>query len=294
MGYQMNFPINETVTDLLKQRLNALENHFNADVIMYYGAFYQTSENLFLRIIEELAEEPKEHKNLVILLTSPGGSAETVERLVNIVRHHYSIVDFVVPDYAYSAGTIFCMSGDSIHMDYFSVLGPIDPQVQNKDGRWVPALGYLDKVDELITKSQTQGLSTAEYTLLRQIDLAELRAFEQARDLTIELLKKWLCQYKFKNWNTHRTNPALIGQQVTMAQKEARAEEIAHNLSDNGKWNSHGRPLNISRLNELKLAIDDYTNDSVKRKLIRDYYFLAIDYIQNNNYKFFVHTRKFL
>lgn len=33
------------------------------------------------------------------------------------------------------------MSGDKIFMDFFSVLGPVDPQVQNKDGKWVPALG---------------------------------------------------------------------------------------------------------------------------------------------------------
>lgn len=47
------------------------------------------------------------------------------------------------------------MSGDSIYMDYFSVLGPIDPQVQNKEGKWVAALGYLDKVNEYIEKQRT-------------------------------------------------------------------------------------------------------------------------------------------
>ena len=50
-------------------------------------------------------------------------------------------MNFIVPEYAYSAGTIFCMSGDNIYMDYYSVLGPIDPTVQNKDGRWVAAFG---------------------------------------------------------------------------------------------------------------------------------------------------------
>ena len=46
-----------------------------------------------------------------------------------------------------SAGTILCMSGDKIFMDYASILGPIDPQVPTPDtGDYVPALGYLDKV----------------------------------------------------------------------------------------------------------------------------------------------------
>jgi len=53
-----------------------------------------------------------------------------------------------------SAGTIFCMAADRIYMDYSSALGPIDPQVPDRENRvLVPALGYLDKVEELIKKS---------------------------------------------------------------------------------------------------------------------------------------------
>lgn len=52
----------------------------------------------------------------------------------------------MVPDCAMSAGTIFCMAGDKIWMGYYSSLGPIDPQVFNGKN-WVPALGYLDKVE---------------------------------------------------------------------------------------------------------------------------------------------------
>lgn len=43
-------------------------------------------------------------------------------------------------------------SGDKICMDYSSALGPIDPQVFNGE-LWVPALGYLEKVEELVAKS---------------------------------------------------------------------------------------------------------------------------------------------
>ena len=71
-----------------------------------------------------------------------------VERMVNTIRHHYAEVYFVVPDRAMSAGTIFAMSGDKIFMSYFSVLGPIDPQIE-KDGRLVPALSYLSRFQRL-------------------------------------------------------------------------------------------------------------------------------------------------
>ncbi len=88
-----------------------------------------------LNIVEDLAKDPNKKHAISVVLTTRGGSATAVERYVNILRNHYEEVNFIVPDYAYSAGTIFCMSGDNIYMDYFSVLGPIDPQVQNKEGK---------------------------------------------------------------------------------------------------------------------------------------------------------------
>ena len=97
------------------------------------------------------------------------------------------------PDYAMSAGTIFCMSGDEIYMDYSSALGPIDPQVFNGD-TWVPALGYLEKVAELVQKSHDGKLSDAEYMILANQDLAELAQYEQQRDLTITLRSRRSCR----------------------------------------------------------------------------------------------------
>ena len=174
-----------------------------------------------------------------------------VERYVNIIRKHYEKVVFIIPDYAYSAGTIFCMSGDEIWMDYFSVLGPIDPQVKNKEGKFVPALGYLDKVNSLIEKAKNGVLTNAEFLILKDFDLAELRAYEQAKELTITLLRKWLVKYKFKNWNKHKN-----GGSVTREEEEKRAEEIADKLGDNNLWKSHGRPICIEELENLKLKIE--------------------------------------
>ncbi len=186
------------------------------------------------------------------------------------------------------------MSGDSIHMDYFSVLGPIDPQIQNREGKLVAALGYLDKINELLTKAQKNTLTQAEFIILKDFDLAELRGYEQAKDLTIALLEKWLVKYKFKNWSTHRTNPDLLNTEVTEDQKIARAKEIAGHLSDNNKWKSHGRPIDIHALKELRLEIDDYSNNPERRTLIRDYYELVADYVQSKGFRIFVHTRKFI
>lgn len=274
---------------LLNSKLETLEKYLDADVLVYYGPIGNLNENVFLKLVEELAQNATHHDTLYILLTTTGGSAITVERYVNIIRHHYSEVNFIVPDYAYSAGTIFCMSGDSIYMDYFSVLGPIDPQVQNKEGKWVAALGYLDKVNEYIEKAKLGTLTNVEFAILKDFDLAELRSFEQARDLTIDLLKKWLVKYKFKNWTNHSD-----GKVVTLEEKEERAAKIAAHLSDNNDWKSHGRPINIEALKELKLKIEDYSDNTELRTKIRDYYETMSDYVRLKGFPIFIHDRIFL
>jgi len=289
----MKTALDDILQVLLNEKLNALERYFDADFLTYFGPF-EGGENFFLKIVEELANDINKKEKIFIILTTVGGSANVVERFVNILRKHYIEVNFIVPDYAYSAGTIFCMSGDNIYMDYFSVLGPIDPQVQNREGKLVAALGYLDKINELLVKAQNNTLTQAEFIILKDFDLAELRGYEQAKDLTIALLEKWLVKYKFKNWDLHRRNPNLIDTKVTEEQKIIRAKEIASNLSDNNKWKSHGRPIDIEALKELKLEVEDYSNNKTLRSLIRDYYELVADYVISSGYRNFIHTRKYL
>ncbi|WP_141730462.1 SDH family Clp fold serine proteinase [Synergistes jonesii] len=231
-------------------------------------------------------------RKLFFILTTNGGSIEEVERIVNVVRHFYDEVVFAIPDYAYSAGTVLCMSGDEIYMNYYSVLGPIDPQVPNKDGRYIPAQGYLDKVGEFIEKSRENNLTDAEFMMLRELDLANLRYYQQARELSIELLKKWLVRYKFKNWNNHRTTDP--GRAVTPDEKEKRAEDIAADLSDNNRWKSHGRGLDIKTLQDLKLEIVDFEEDADLASNLNKYYALVRDYIGQRKLGAFFHTRRFI
>lgn len=283
-----------TLHEILNERLEKLEKHFNADVIFYYGPIADALEKPFRDFIEDLKTDDIINDTLCIFLNTPGGSAETVEKLVKITRHHYKEVYFIVPDSAYSAGTIFCMSGDKIYMDYSSALGPIDPQVYNGTN-WVPALGYLDKVEELIDKSSKGTLTQAELIMLTQQDLAMLRRHEQARDLTIALLKEWLVKYKFKNWNKHRTSKLKKGQDVTIAEKEERATEIARDLGNNKIWHSHGRSIGIVALTKiLKLEIEDYSTDLTMKTLIRQYNDLICQYILRSGSEVFLNSRKFI
>jgi membrane-bound ClpP family serine protease len=209
--------------------------------------------------------------------------------MVNVIRHFYQEVVFVVPNLAMSAGTILAMSGDAIMMDYFACLGPIDPQVE-RDGKLVPALSYLLQWDRFVGKSQNGTLTDAEFLIMRGMDLAELHQFEMARDLSISLLKQWLATYKFKDWTTTETNQT----KVTHAMRVARAEEIAVRLMKHDEWGSHGRAISMRVLQqELKLRIDDFGTDAVLASKLSSYFELLTDYMNRNKFENYVHSREF-
>jgi ClpP class serine protease len=161
----MKQPVDDTIRTLLNERLEKIEKHLDADFLSFYGPILDGFVPYLKNVIEDLLEDKTPPaRRLFFMLTTPGGSATAVERAVQVLRHFYSEINFVVPDYAYSAGTILCMSGDNIYMNYFGVLGPIDPQILNKENMLIPALGYLDKVNEFVKKEilATQKLSCLE------------------------------------------------------------------------------------------------------------------------------------
>jgi hypothetical protein len=279
--------LDQSILALINDSAIKLERLLSADVVSYHGSIHPSFFRYFRNFIETVKEKSERTDGAIaVLLRTGGGSAETVERMVDVLRHHYKSVYFVVPDYAMSAGTILCMSGDKIYMDYASALGPIDPQIMSSDGTgYIPAMGYLDKVEELTAKL---ALNPGDAVLLSGIDLAKLALFEQAKNLSVDLLKRWLVKFKFKDWNEHRTNNP--GSQVTDNEKTQRAEEIAGQLSNHKLWRSHGRNLNIERLVELRLEIDDYSGQSVLREAIRQYNDLLTAHVDRNQLPVYLHS----
>jgi len=279
--------LDHTILHNINTNAKDLEMALDSDVIGYFGEIHPVVFRIFRNFIEEVKEKsnPKRNK-LAVVLRTPGGSAETAERMVGVVRRHYEYVNFIVPDLAMSAGTILCMSGDKIYMDYASSLGPIDPQVMAPDGTgYVAAMGYLDKVTEIMGKEE---LGQADVVFLKGLDLAKLALYEQAKNLSIDLLKKWLVQYKFKDWAKHETNNP--GTEVTQKEKEDRAETIATKLADHKLWFSHGRHLDIKKLRELGLKIDEYEPmDSLGSK-IRKYNDLLTAYTDRQGLVYYLHS----
>ncbi len=264
---------------LIEFRLEGLTRICKSDVMAIYGPMIPELPGVVRTEVERLSNQEDFNSRLTVVLHTGGGLVDAVERTVDVIRHHYEIVDFIIPDQAMSAGTVFALSGDNIYMDYFSQLGPIDPQFLIND-KWVPGLGYLEKFQELNEKSRNGTLTPLEYALVDKMDLADLHRYEQAREHSVELLEKWLTTYKFKNWSKTQTK----GDEVTLEMKRERANQIAMRLNDTTRWHAHSRGISMKLLtDELQLKIEDISSSVDLQEGLREAHNFMTDYMQDNN-----------
>ncbi len=274
----------------LRQLNVDISNELKGDCIFVKSGLVKPLDNEFRYIIEGIKQDnheqqKPEQKKLIVILETTGGYMETVERLVSVMRKNYKHVSFIIPDYAYSAGTVLALSGNSIYMDYYSVLGPIDPQFGG-----APGYGYLEKYRELkktINEAEDIGDVKAEHSyLINKFDPASLFVVEQAIQHGITLVMEWLPKYKFKDWKTTETNQTP----VTLKIKKDRAEAIATTLGNATKWHSHGRGIGMEDLRgeDIKLLINDFGVNDKLNMMVRNYHGLAIDYTARSGINDFI------
>ena len=259
---------NEIIEAELNTRLEALGKAFDGDALTFSGDLVRGVDDIIRAAVERIRSGSSDKEKLVVVLDTLGGYIGVVQRIVETLRHHYSYIDFIIPNSAYSAGTVLAMSGDSIYMNYYSRLGPIDPQVEGANGNTVPALGYLVAWNRLLDKAKQGELTNVEAQLmLGSFDQAELYKYEQARELSVALLREWLVSYKFRDWK------------ASDRVKSRQAERIARELNNIERWHSHGHGISMEVLRrDLQVKIDDYDENPQLGKQVKDYYNLFEDY----------------
>lgn len=288
----------DLVSITLVQLCEEMATHLNAEVMLVQSPIYMGLDDAIRTTIESLINEKRRvgrrvaprRRNLAVVLQTGGGYIEVVERISQVFRKHYREVYFIIPNYAYSAGTVLALSGNRIYMDYYSALGPIDPQIQDDNGKFVPGMGYLFKYNELVEKSNNNTITQAEMLYFtRRFDPGVMFTIEQAKRHSEDLIRDWLPRYKFKDWKQTKTR----GLTVTPKMKKDRATKIAEVLGDAEKWHSHGRGITIRELRgrNIKLQIDDFGTDKRLNNHIRHYFGLFTDYTQKTGVNNALHTR---
>ena len=287
---------NEVIESALVSGNKHIGEMFDADVIIMRCVLTFGLDDFVRDEIEYLKEQDSTKNTLVVILETTGGYIEVVERIVSVFRRHFMVVNFVIPNYAYSAGTVLALSGDEIYMDYYSVLGPIDPQFQTESGEPVPGMGYIAKYDELlktineVPDDKIETVKAEMAFLLKKFDPAKLFHIEQAVEHSKGLIKAWLPKYKFKKWE----KPETRGADVTEHYKVERATRIAQVLADAKHWHSHGRGISRHDLEseEIGLKTVDFGSNPNLNNNIRHYHGLFTDYMDKLDVKSAIHSRR--
>ena len=206
---------------------------------------------------EMVASVPTDVREIDIVLVTPGGLANQVVNFVNTLRPRFDKVNFLLLDMAMSAGSIFIMSGDEIVMSQQSKFGPIDPQVPNKEGRFVPAQSILLAINDIKARGQ-KALEKGEQPdwtdiqLLKNIDIREVGAALGASNYSIQITREFLEKFKFASWTQHSHSQ----QPVTQKDRSDRANKVAEKLCDHTKWKSHGHFIDRNvAFNECQIKI---------------------------------------
>lgn len=162
---------------------------------------------------------------LDVLVHTRGGDPTAAYRLAQVIRNFANRVDFLVPEYAYSAGTIVCLGGESILMGDYAVLSPIDITVYppsgdpdeepsgedgDDEGIELVALDHFIKAAvrariEMERAFEREGLQDAESSvesemltaMVEELDAIEIGHLYRQRDLTHVYAKELLASYMF-------------------------------------------------------------------------------------------------
>jgi len=172
-----------------------------------------------------------------VLLHSPGGSPEATERIVDILRHSFKDVTFLIPHSAYSAATMLALSGNRIILHPAATLGPIDPQINGVPARSIRR-GF-DNIREILKEEGPEALP-AYMPLISQLSLHVLELCDDAADLSEALVRGWLQSYMFEGDES----------------KKDAIEKAVKFFSNYDEHKTHSRPLNFAKVRNFGLNIE--------------------------------------
>ena len=249
VGHQ--FAPNLNIVGELRRSIAEVESTRNKYVLCYVANVVRGGINNAIDNSDDLPfnemvnSVPQDIKEVDVVLVTPGGLANQVNNFVNALRPRFEKVNFILLNMAMSAGTIFIMSGDEIIMSKQSKFGPIDPQIPNREGRFVPAQSILLALEDIQKRGeekikQHMQPDWSDVQLLRNIDLRDIGMAKSASKYSTDMVKDFLVNYKFRTWQKHSST----GLDVTDDDKKMRADEIASLLCDHSEWKSHGHAIN--------------------------------------------------
>jgi hypothetical protein len=200
----------------------------------------------------ETAKQATSSDSVDILIVSNGGSPESAERIINLLRENFTALRFILPSNAFSAATMMAFACDSILMLDTASLGPIDPQLGG-----LPARAYLKGFEDVekLLKEEGPDSIVAYMPLLEKYSLPLLQICKNAELLSSELATNWLSSYMLRDTKDETLIPNIV---------EFFASHDLHK--------SHARSINRTKARELGLNVEFLDRGSDLTRLVKSLY----------------------
>jgi len=215
--------------------------------------------------LQNLLQNIGDTKKGFLILNSNGGSGDAAEKLLTMCRKKFlDEFTIIVPNFAKSAATMMCLGADKIMMGYPAELGPIDPQIPDGRGGWIPARSYIDGL-EIIRKNVTEKKDPPEMylSMLQQVRPEIISICEASIKGAREFAEHWLKKYMLKD------NPT-------------QAENVAKWLSDGKTYKSHGKVIDYQEARDvLKLNVDQINPNDELWFLIWELYIRSFQFLKS-------------
>lgn len=194
-----------------------------------------------------------EEEELDLIITSPGGSAQAAEQIVEYLRTQFRYIRCFVPMQAKSAATMIALGCDEIVVGNHSELGPIDPQItlQTPEGpRGGPAHAILRDFRRAQEEtSRDVNLLAAWTPILRSYVGGLIEYCTQAVKLSIDVVTGWL------------ERDMLAHEDMGLGDVDARhakAVEIANYFGSDQAYDrhrTHERPIRLPELEQVGVRV---------------------------------------
>ena len=123
---------------------------------------------------------------LYIVLNTVGGDVHSTVKIIKLFQSNFKKIVVLVPEYAYSSGTVMCLGCDEIYMATEATLGPLDyPMEHPIDGCTISSLDITNTITNLASICSSIGMNTFD----------ELR---NNKNVDLRLSKKQAAELAFK------------------------------------------------------------------------------------------------
>lgn len=142
----------ESLEEKWSRLANIISEKYNADVILYSGEI----EDRIADQLINLAKSPDRKDNIVLMLTTHGGSPDAAYRMARCLKRQYKKIVLYIYGICKSAGTIVAVGAHEIILSDFGEFGPLDIQLGKQDELFetVSGLNITQALSSLNTRAQ--------------------------------------------------------------------------------------------------------------------------------------------